>query len=167
MIFFQTSKNHDFWQFSPKWPNTCKIGEKENFWNLNKIKLMHWIMAFWGFRSIFGTWRAHFKTYFKFSATSGQITYHIMIHQIWQKSWFLAQNTSFFKVADIVRKIDIWPENDIWGVLEWFGTLIRYLESSRSNFGKIEKNRIFWIFDLWVTTMSGSKFRPIGRKLAE
>ena len=73
----------------------------------------------------------------------------------------------FFKVADIVRKIDIWPENDIWGVLEWFGTLIRYLESSRSNFGKIEKNRIFWIFDLWVTTMSGSKFRPIGRKSAE
>ena len=51
-------------------------------------------------------------------------------------------------MADIVRKIDIWPENDIWGVLEWFGTLIRYLESSRSNFGKIEKNRIF--FDFWL-----------------
>ena len=49
-----------------------------------------------------------------------------MIHQIWQKSCFLAQNTIFFKVADIVRKIDIWPENDILGVLEWFGTLIRY-----------------------------------------
>ena len=80
---------------------------------------------------------------------------------------FQIQKSIFFKVADIVRKIDIWPENDIWGVLEWFGTLIRYLESSRSNFGKIEKNRIFWIFDLWVTTMSGSKFRPIGRKSAE
>ena len=66
-----------------------------------------------------------------------------------------------------ILDIEVWPENDIWGVLEWFGTLIRYLESSRSNFGKIEKNRIFWIFDLWVTTMSGSKFRPIGRKSAE
>ena len=80
---------------------------------------------------------------------------------------FQIQKSIFFKVADIVRKIDIWPENDIWGVLEWFGTLIRYLESSRTNFEKIEKNRIFWIFDLWVTTMSGSKFRPIGRKSAE
>ena len=46
-------------------------------------------------------------------------------------------------MADIVLEIDIWPENDILGVLEGFGTLIRYLESSRSNFGKIEKNRIF------------------------
>ena len=56
---------------------------------------------------------------------------------------FQIKKSIFFKVADIVRKIDIWPENDILGVLEWFGTLIRYLESSRSNFGKIEKNRIF------------------------
>ena len=80
---------------------------------------------------------------------------------------FQIQKSIFFKVADIVRKIDIWPENDILGVLEWFGSLIWYLESSRTNFEKIEKNRIFWIFDLWVTTMSGSKFRPIGRKSAE
>ena len=56
---------------------------------------------------------------------------------------FQIQKSIFFKVADIVRKIDIWPENDIWGVLEWFGTLIRYLESSRSNFGKIEKIGFF------------------------
>ena len=167
MIFFQTSKNHDFWQYSPKWPNTCKIGENENFWNLNKIKLRHWIMTFWGFRSIFRTWRTHFKTYFIFSATSGQIWYHVRIHKIWRKSRFLAQNTIFFKVADIVRKIDIWPENDILCVLEWFGSLIWYLESSRTNFEKIEKNRIFWIFDLWVTTISVPKFRPIGRNPAE
>ena len=80
---------------------------------------------------------------------------------------FQIKKSIFFKVADIVRKIDIWPENDILGVLEWFGSLIWYLESSRTNFEKIEKNRIFWIFDLWVTTMSGSKFRPIGRKSAE
>ena len=80
---------------------------------------------------------------------------------------FQIKKSIFLKVADIVRKIDIWPENDILGVLEWFGSLIWYLESSRTNFEKIEKNRIFWIFDLWVTTMSGSKFRPIGRKSAE
>ena len=80
---------------------------------------------------------------------------------------FQIKKSIFLKVADIVREIDIWPENDIWGVLEWFGTLIRYLESSRSNFGKNEKIHVFWIFDLWVTTMSGSKFRPIGRKSAE
>ena len=80
---------------------------------------------------------------------------------------FKIKKSIFLKVADIVREIDIWPENDILGVLEWFGSLIWYLESSRINFEKIEKNRIFWIFELWVTTMSGSKFRPIGRKLAE
>ena len=80
---------------------------------------------------------------------------------------FKIKKSIFLKVADIVQKIDIWPENDILGVLEWFGSLIWYLESSRTNFEKIEKNRIFWIFDLWVTTMSGSKFRPIGRKSAE
>ena len=80
---------------------------------------------------------------------------------------FQIKKSIFLKVADIVRKIDIWPENDILGVLEWFGSLIWYLESSRTNFEKIEKNRIFWIFDLWVTTMSGSKFRPIGRKSAK
>ena len=82
-------------------------------------------------------------------------------------SIFQIKKSIFFKVADIVRKIDIWPENDILGVLEWFGSLIWYLESSRTNFEKIEKNRIFWIFDLWVTIMSGSKIRPIGRKSAE
>ena len=80
---------------------------------------------------------------------------------------FKIKKSIFLKVADIVQKIDVWPENDILGVLEWFGSLIWYLESSRTNFEKIEKNRIFWIFDLWVTTMSGSKFRPIGRKSAE
>ena len=80
---------------------------------------------------------------------------------------FQIKKSIFLKVADIVREIDIWPENDILGVLEWFGSLIWYLESSRTNFEKIEKNRIFWIFDLWVTIMSGSKFRPIGRKSAE
>ena len=80
---------------------------------------------------------------------------------------FKIKKSIFLKVADIVQKIDIWPENDILGVLEWFGSLIWYLESSRTNFEKIEKNRIFWIFDLWVTIMSGSKFRPIGRKSAE
>ena len=37
---------------------------------------------------------------------------------------FQIQKSIFFKVADIVRKIDIWPENDILGVLEWFGSLI-------------------------------------------
>ena len=42
---------------------------------------------------------------------------------------FQIKKSIFLKVADIVRKIDIWPENDILGVLEWFGTLIRYLES--------------------------------------
>ena len=80
---------------------------------------------------------------------------------------FQIKKSIFLKVADIVREIDIWPENDILGVLEWFGSLIWYLESSRTNFEKIEKNRIFWIFDLWVTIMSGSKIRPIGRKSAE
>ena len=80
---------------------------------------------------------------------------------------FQIKKPIFLKVADIAREIDIWPENDILGVLEWFGSLIWYLESSRTNFEKIEKNRIFWIFDLWVTTMSGSKFWPIGRKSAE
>ena len=80
---------------------------------------------------------------------------------------FQTKKSIFLKVADIVQKIDIWPENDILGVLEWFGSLIWYLESSRTNFEKIEKKSIFWIFDLWVTTMSGSKFRPIGRKSAE
>ena len=80
---------------------------------------------------------------------------------------FKIKKSIFLKVADIVQKIDIWPENDILGVLEWFGSLIWYLESSRTNFEKIEKNRIFWIFDLWVTTMSGSKFRPIARKSAK
>ena len=80
---------------------------------------------------------------------------------------FKIKKSIFLKVADIVREIYLWPENDILGVLEWFGSLIWYLESSRTNFEKIEKNRIFWIFDLWVTTMSGSKFRPIGRKSAE
>ena len=39
-------------------------------------------------------------------------------------SIFQIQKSIFFKVADIVRKNDTWPENDIWGVLEWFGTLI-------------------------------------------
>ena len=167
MIFFQTWKNYDFWQFSPKWPNSCKIGENGDFSNLNKIKRRHRIMAFWAFRSILETCRIQFQTLFNFSANSGQIPYHIMIHQIWQKTWFLAKNTIFFKVADIVREIDIWPENDILGVLEWFGSLIWYLESTTTNFEKIEKIRIFWIFDLWVTTMSGSKFRPTGRKSAE
>ena len=80
---------------------------------------------------------------------------------------FKIKKSIFFKVADIVWKIDIWPGNDILDVLEWFRSLIRYLESSRTNFEKIEKNRIFWIFDLWVTTMPGSKFRPIGRKSSE
>ena len=80
---------------------------------------------------------------------------------------FKIKKSIFLKVAEMVQKIDIWPENDILGVLEWFGSLIWYLESSRTNFEKIEKNRIFWIFDLWVTIMSGSKFRPIGRKSAE
>ena len=82
-------------------------------------------------------------------------------------SIFQIKKSIFLKVADIVRKINIWPGNDILGAIEWFGTLIRYLESSRSNFGKIEKNRIFWIFDFWVTTMSWKKFRPIVRKSAE
>ena len=80
---------------------------------------------------------------------------------------FQIKKSIFFKVVDIVRKIDIWPENGILGVLEWFGSVIWYLESSRTNFEKIEKNCIFWIFDLWVSIMSGSKFRPIGRKSAE
>ena len=52
---------------------------------------------------------------------------------------FKMKKSIFFKVADIVWKIDIWPENDILGVLEWFRSLIRYLESSRTNFEKIEK----------------------------
>ena len=51
---------------------------------------------------------------------------------------FQIQKSTFFKVADIVRKIDIWPENDILGVLEWFGSLIWYLESTRTNFENIE-----------------------------
>ena len=80
---------------------------------------------------------------------------------------FQIKKSIFLKVADIVREIDVWPENDILGALEWFWSLIWCLESSWTNFEKIEKNRIFWIFDLWVTTMSGSKFRPIGRKSAE
>ena len=42
---------------------------------------------------------------------------------------FQIKKSIFLKVADIVREIDIWPENDILGVLEWFGTLFRYLES--------------------------------------
>ena len=66
-----------------------------------------------------------------------------MIHQIWKKIRFLAQNTIFFKVAYTVRKIDIWTENDILGVLEWFESLIGYLESSRTNVEKIEKSHIF------------------------
>ena len=56
---------------------------------------------------------------------------------------FQIKKSIFLKVADIVRKIDIWPENDILGVLEWFGTLIRYLESSRTDFEKIEKIAFF------------------------
>ena len=43
---FSNIKNYDFWQFSPKWPNTCKIGENDDFSNLNKIKRRHRIMAF-------------------------------------------------------------------------------------------------------------------------
>ena len=86
---------------------------------------------------------------------------------MWTFGIFQIKKSIFLKVADVVRETDIWPENDILGVLEWFGSLIWYPESSRTNFEKIEKNRIFWIFDLWVTTMSGSKFRPIGRKSAE
>ena len=70
---------------------------------------------------------------------------------------FQIKKSIFLKVADIVRNIDIWPDNDILVVLEWFGSLIWYLESSRTNFEKIEgeKNQIFWICDLWVTTMPG------------
>ena len=59
---------------------------------------------------------------------------------------FQIKKSIFLKVADIVREIDIWPENDILGVLEWFGTLIRYLESSRSNFENIEKKQRFFGF---------------------
>ena len=46
---------------------------------------------------------------------------------------FQIKKSIFLKVADIVRETDIWPENDILGVLEWFGSLIWYLESSRTN----------------------------------
>ena len=61
---------------------------------------------------------------------------------------FQIKKSIFLKVADIVRKIDIWPENDILGVLEWFGSLIWYLESSRTNFEKIEKKSHF--LDFWL-----------------
>ena len=91
-----------------------------------------------------------------------QNTFHILGHMLqnmasYRKKWqnahmrtlgiFQIQKSIFFKVADIVRKIDIWPENDILGVLEWFGSLIWYLESSRTNFEKIEKKSHF--SDFW------------------
>ena len=63
-------------------------------------------------------------------------------------SIFQIKKSIFLKVFDIVRKIDIWPENDILGVLEWFGSLIWYLESSRTNFEKIEKKSHF--LDFWL-----------------
>ena len=67
---------------------------------------------------------------------------------MWTLGIFQIKKSIFLKVADIVRKIDIWPENDILGVLEWFGSLIWYLESSKSNFGKIEKKSDF--LDFWL-----------------
>ena len=131
------------------WKYLCLIGIHKYLWDLEN--------KFQNIFQILGHMLQNMASYGKKSKKTHMRTFGIL--QI--------KKLIFLKVADIVREIDIWPENGILGVLEWFGSLIWYLESSRTNFEKIEKNRIFWIFDLWVTTMSGSKFRPIGRKSAE
>ena len=160
-----------FTNFTCIWPFCWKLSKNVIFWYLKKhyldIKRLHHGYSEVSLRPAEQISR-HISEFGPHAAKYGSI---------WQKKWqnphmatlviFKIKKSIFLKVADIVREIDIWPENDILGVLEWFGSLIWYLESSRTNFEKIEKNRTFWIFDLWVTTMSGSKFRPIGRKSAE
>ena len=139
-------KNRHFRQFYMYLAILEKIVKNRNFLIFEKLLSRHQTLASWVFRSIFGTWRTNVKTRLRFGATCCKIWLHIvkMIKCAFGEfGHFSYQKSIFLKVADIVRKIDIWPENDIFGILEWFGSLIWYLESSGTNFEKIEKKRSF------------------------
>ena len=70
------------------------------------------------------------------------------IQKIAKKS-ILAKNSNVYRMADIGRNDDIWPEMGFQSVLESFCTKNHYSNPSRSYFKQFSKNQFFSIFHLW------------------
>ena len=103
-------------------------------------------------RDVLGPRRGHFRPLIAFLSISGHMVGHIVRSQKYMKIAKIAiwaRNSIFDTAADISQNDDIWPEMGSWGVLELFCTRNRYLNSFRSNFEKLWKNRFFGDFHLW------------------
>ena len=68
-----------------------------------------------------------------------------------KKSRFSSKKIDFFLRVYIDLYDGIWAEIGLQGCLKCFLSKIRYLHYFWTTFGKIEKNRFFAIFHLWVT----------------
>ena len=95
---------------------------------------------------MFGTLKIYFHGVLLFPATCGRSWDHAKNGQKYEKSWFFDKKSIFFKVARTVRNINIWPEMDVWDVVESLYTHNHHLNTIWTYFFKIEKKSIFWFF---------------------